>query len=158
MVACKRDVIGVALEGGDERLSSVIPHLDRPVIGGGEDVGLVGVRIVIDVVDTFRLVRFECEVRCRRAKIPDLHGAIETRRGEGVGILRVDCETHDIVTVSLENLNTFPALIPVPKLNGHVIGGGEDERLGRVDGDGTDVIGMRLERCDLLGSVVVVNT
>jgi hypothetical protein len=158
VVACERDVVGMTLEGGDKRLGSVVPHLDRSVIGSSENVGFVGVRVVIDVVDALCLMRFKCEIRCRRAEVPDLHGAVETRRSESVGILRVDGQTHDIMAVAFEDLNAFPALVPVPKLDGHVIGGGEDERLSRVDGDGTDVIGMRLERRDLLGSVVIVNT
>lgn len=59
--------------------------------------------------------------------------------------------------MSLEDLNTFPALFPVEQLDGHVIRGGKDERLGRVYGDGSDVVGVGFEGGNLLGCVVVVD-
>lgn len=59
--------------------------------------------------------------------------------------------------VALEYPHILPPLLPVPKLDGHVITGGKDERLCRVDHDRADVIGVRLEGSDLLARVVVVN-
>ena len=60
--------------------------------------------------------------------------------------------------MTLENLDALPAFLPVEQLNGHVIGGGENEGLGRVNGDGSDVVGVGLEGGDLLGGVIVVDT
>ncbi len=60
--------------------------------------------------------------------------------------------------VSLEDLDAFPTFLPVEQLDGHVIRGGEDEGLGRMYGNGSDVVGVGLEGGDFLGGVVVVHT
>lgn len=62
------------------------------------------------------------------------------------------------MTVALEDLNAFPASLPIPELDCHVIGCGQNERLSGVDDDRSNVVGMSLERRDLLGRIVVVNT
>ena len=59
--------------------------------------------------------------------------------------------------MTLENLDALPAFLPVEQLNGHVIGGGENEGLGRVNGDGSDVVGVGLEGGDLLGGIIIVD-
>lgn len=61
---------------------------------------------------------------------PDLDGSIQTGRREQTGVLRVDGKAHDVVAVALVDLDTLPSLLPVPALDGHVITGGEDKRLG----------------------------
>ena len=129
VVAGKGNIIGVPVKGGDERLGGVVPDLDGAVVGGGQDIRLVGVGVVIDMVDTLGLMRFKGEVGSSRTKAPDLDGAVETCRGEGIRILGVDGKTHDIMAVALEDLHAFPALLPIPKLNCHIIGCGEDEWL-----------------------------
>ncbi len=58
--------------------------------------------------------------------------------------------------MSLKDLHTLPSLLPIPQLNRHIIGGGEDEGLGGVHNDGADVVRVRLEGGDLLRGVVVV--
>ena len=65
--------------------------------------------------------------------------------------------TNPRTRVALEDPDVLPPLLPVPELDGHVITGGKDEGLCRVDDNGADVVGMRLKRCDLLAGVVVVD-
>lgn len=148
----------VAFESRNQRLGGVIPDLDSTVVRCSQQVGLVGVWVVINMVDTLGIVRFESEVGVWRAQAPDLDGAIQTSGGKGVGILGVDGQAHDVVAVSLVDLDALPALVPVPQLNCHVIGGSQDEGEGRVDGDDTDVVGVSFEGGDFLGCVVVVDT
>ena len=133
MVASEGNIAGVALQSRNERLGRVIPNLDGLVVRSGEEVGLIGGRVVIDVVDTLCLVGLQSEVGVGGAKVPDLDGSVQTSRCKSVGILRVNRHAHDIVAVTLEDLNTLPTLLPIPKLDCHVIGGSKDERLSRVD-------------------------
>lgn len=158
MVACERNIACVALEGCNECLRGVVPDLHGLVVGGGEEVWLVGLRVVIDVVDTLRFVGLEGEVGMGGAEVPDLDSAIQTCGGESVGILGVNGHSHNIVAVTFKDLHTLPALLPIPKLDCHVIGGCEHKRLGRVDGNRTNVIGVCFERGDFFGSVIVVDT
>lgn len=157
VVASKRDVVGVAFESGDQGLGGVIPDLDGSVVRSGKEVWLVGVRVVIDVVDTLGLVGLEGEVGGGRSKTPDLDSSVKTGRSKGVCVLRVDGQAHDIVTMALKDLHTLPSLLPIPELDGHVIGGSQHKGLCGVDGNRSNVVGVRLERGDLLGSVVVVD-
>lgn len=62
------------------------------------------------------------------------------------------------MTVALKYLNAFPTSLPVPELNRHVIGSGQDERLGWVNSNRSNVVGMSLEGCDLFRGIVVVDT
>lgn len=55
------------------------------------------------------------------------------------------------------NLYTFPPLIPIPKLDAHVIGGGQDERLRGMDDDSADVVGMGFEGGNFFRGIVVVD-
>ena len=114
MVAGKGHIAGVTLERGDERLGGVVPNLHRPVVRGRQQIGLVRLGIIVHVVDPFGLVGLQREVGRARAQTPDLHGPVQTGGGEGVCILGIDGETHDVVTMSLEHLNAFPVLLPVP--------------------------------------------
>jgi hypothetical protein len=54
-------------------------------------------------------------------------------------------------------LHTLPSLLPIPELDGHVIGGSQHKGLCGVDGNRSNVVGVRLERGDLLGGIVVVD-
>lgn len=74
-----------------------------------------------------------------------------------VGVLGVDGQAHNVVGVTLKHLYAFPALLPVPELDCHVIGGGQDEWLRRVDHDRSDIVGVGLKGGDALGGVVVVD-
>ena len=135
----------------------IIPHLDRLVVARRQQVRLVAQRVVVDMVHALEVVRLEREVRRPAAQTPYLDRAVQTRRREGVCVLWVDRQAHDIVAVAFEDLYALPSLFPIPQLYGHVIGCGEDEGLGRVDDDGADVVGVRLEGGDLLRGVVVVH-
>lgn len=157
MIASKRDIACVAFEGCNECLRGVVPNLNGLVVGGGEEVWLISLWIVVDMVHTFCLVSLECEVGMGRAEVPDLHGPVQTCGGESVGILWVDCHAHNIVAVALEHLHAFPTLLPVPKLNCHVIGGCEHKRLGRMNGNRTDIIRVCFKGGDFFGCVVVVD-
>lgn len=50
-------------------------------------------------------------------------------------VLGVDRHSHHIVAMALKDLNTFPILLPIPQLNGHVITSGENVRQSWVDND-----------------------
>lgn len=117
----------------DQDSNSSLAYLDSLVIRGGKEVWLVRARVVINVVDTFRLVGLQCEIGVRGAEVPNLHGPIQTGRGESVGVLRVDGHTHHIVAVSLEDLNALPTLLPVPQSHGHIITGSQNVRLSGVN-------------------------
>jgi hypothetical protein len=49
------------------------------------------------------------------------------------------------MAVTFECLNVFPALVPIPQLDRHVITRGKNEGLSGVDDNGADVIWVRLE-------------
>jgi hypothetical protein len=53
------------------------------------------------------------------------------------------------------NLSVLPSLLPVPKLDRHVVRTGKDEWQRRVNGEATDVVGVGFDRSDLLARVVV---
>jgi len=57
--------------------------------------------------------------------------------------------------VSFEDLFAGPFVVPVPKLDGHVVGRGEYVGLDWVDGDRANVVGVGLEHVDPLEGVVV---
>lgn len=158
VVAGKGHIVGVALERGDERLGCIIPNFDGSVVRGGEDVRLVGMRIVIDVVNAFRIVGLESEVGSGRSKTPNFDSTVKASRSKGVGILGINSKTHDIMAVSLENLYALPPLFPIPELDGHVIGRGKDEWLRRVNSNGSDVVRVGFEGGDFLRSVVIVDS
>lgn len=55
------------------------------------------------------------------------------------------------------HLHTLPSFVPIPELDAHVIRGGQDEGLRGMDNNGTDIIGVCLERGYLFGSIVIVD-
>jgi hypothetical protein len=103
-------------------------------------------------------VTLQSEVRLRLAKAPDLHRAIQRGRGESIRVFRVEAQMHDIVAVALEELGASPALLPVPQLDSHVVGGGEHQRERRMDSEATDKVRVGLKLLHLLHGVVVVDT
>lgn len=56
MVAGEGNVVGVTFEGRNQALRRVVPDLDRTVITGCEEIWLIGVGVVVNPVDTLRLV------------------------------------------------------------------------------------------------------
>ncbi len=158
VVASERNVVCVAFQRGNKGLCGVIPDLDGPVVRGCQKIWLVGMGIVVDVVDTLGLVGLESEVGMGGSEVPDLDGPVQACGGKGIGVLGVDGQTHDVVAVALKDLDALPAALPIPKLDSHVIGGGKDKRLRRVNDNGSDIVGMRLERRNLFRGVVVVDT
>lgn len=62
------------------------------------------------------------------------------------------------MAVALENLYTFPSFIPIPQLYCHVIRRREDEGLRWMYDDSSDVVWVRFEGGDFLGSVIVVDS
>lgn len=57
--------------------------------------------------------------------------------------------------VPLKCLHTFPALIPIPQLDGHIIAGGEHKWLCRVHNDGTNIVRVSFECGDFFRGIVV---
>ena len=76
VIACKGNIVGVALEGSDERLGRVVPDLDCAVVGSGEEIRLVGVWVVVDGVDALALVRLKSKVGHGGAETPNFDSAI----------------------------------------------------------------------------------
>src|SRR5207253_10209834 len=100
---------------GDERFCGIVPNFDCSVIRGGQDVWLIGCRIVVDMVDTFRLMGFQCEISVSTAaQTPDLNGSIQACTCKGVGIFWIDCQTYDIVRMPFKSLYTLPSFLPIP--------------------------------------------
>ena len=62
------------------------------------------------------------------------------------------------MAMSLEDLHTLPCFVPIPQLNCHIIRGGKNERLGGVNDNRANVVGMCFEGGDLLGGVVIVDS
>ena len=133
-------------------------YLDSFIVRGGKEIWLVRARIVINVVDSFRLVGLQGEVCMRGAEIPDLHGTIQAGRSKSVGILRVDGHAHHVVAMTFKDLNTLPTLLPVPQSHSHIITGSQHVGLSGVNGNRTNVVRVCFEGCDLFGGVVVVDT
>lgn len=101
----------------------------------------------------FLFYLFECS--SRRRPTPNVSG-------KGVQLARTTLKTVTrvrpvqrsqgmtyIMRVSLESLLALPAHLPVPQLDRHIVTGRQHERLSGVDTDRSDVIGVRLEACDL---------
>jgi len=61
------------------------------------------------------------EIWVRGAQIPNLYGAIQRCTSECVRIFWIKCDLHNIMGMTLKNLSTQPALVPIPKLYKHVI-------------------------------------
>ncbi len=97
-------------------------------------------------------------MRHRRSQSPDLNGTIQTRTGKGIRVLGVELDLHDIMLMPLKVLRAIKVLIPVPELDAHIIGTGEDVGEGGVHLDEADVIRMGLDLLDLLHGVVVVDS
>lgn len=85
-----------------------------------------------------------------RLEGPDLERLVERGRDKGVPVLWVECDVHDVMGVSLEGHETLPALLPIPQLDVHVVGRGDEERQRRVDVDAPDVVLVRLKGNDQL--------
>ena len=148
-------VVRVPVQRLHDALRLVVPDLHRLVVRAGEEVRLVAGGVVVDAVHA-ALVTLEGVVRRVGAQAPDLDGAVERGGGEGISVLGVQLDLHDVVRVSLKRLRVSESLVPVPQLDGHVVGGGEDVGEGGVNFHAADVIGVRLEVGDLLHSVKVV--
>lgn len=97
------------------------------------------------MVDSFCFVGLKSEIRRRATQTPYLDSPVQTRRSKGIGVLWVDRKAHNVVRMSFKNLHAFPLLVPIPELDCHIIASGQDERLGRVDDDCTDVIRVGFE-------------
>lgn len=148
----------MSLQSRNQCLACVIPNLDSPIVRSRENVWLVGLRVVVHVVHALGLMCLECEVGCSRSKVPNLDRPVQTCRGECVGVLWIDRKSHNIVAVSLEDLHALPALLPIPKLDRHVITGCQHEGLCWVYYDRANVVGVRLKGGNLLARVVVVDS
>ena len=54
---------------------------------------------------------------------PHLQGSVERGRGEGVVVLGIEGDLHDVVSVAFENLSATPLFIPIPQFDGHIVAG-----------------------------------
>ena len=60
-------------------------------------------------------------------------GLIQASTSECVGIFGVKHNLHYVMSVTLKSLGTSPVLVPVPQFNHHVVRGGQDKGLCRVN-------------------------
>ena len=51
---------------------------------------------------------------------------IQTRRGEGVRVLRIEDELHNVVGMALEDADACSLLVPIPSLDRHIVVKRED--------------------------------
>lgn len=93
----------MALHSLHAALAEVVPYFDRLVVAGSDKVWLVRTRVELDIVDAL-VVRLHGEVRNRSAERPDLDGTVETCRREGIGILRIDGNVHNIMRMAFIRL------------------------------------------------------
>ena len=93
-----------------------------------------------------------------RSETPDLDGSIQRSTGKGVGVLGVEFDLHDVVGMSFKDLRTIKSTVPVPQLDAHIVGGGQDVWKRRMDLQATNVIGMGFKLLDLFHGVVVEHT
>ena len=114
------NVLRVALQYLDAGLVLVVPDAHLPIVGAGNQIGLVPAVVVVHTVDAL-LVAFQGEVGRGGAQLPHLDGLVEGGGGEGVVVLGVDADLHDVVGVALKDLLADPGLVPVPQLDLHVV-------------------------------------
>ena len=133
----------MALQRLNTSLGLIIPQLDVLVITRGNEIGFIGSVVVVDVIDAL-VVGFEGVICGGGGKGPDFDGAVETGRGECVGVFGVYGEGHDVVGVAFEDAGAFPVLVPVPEFDGHVVRAGQHERLRGMDRDAADITVVRM--------------
>ena len=134
----------------------IIPNLDSFIIRSRENVGLITRGIIIDTVHT-TLMSLQRIMRHRRSQSPHLNGTVQTRTGEGIRVLRVELDHHDIMLMALKVLRAVKVLIPIPEFDGHIIRATEHVGEGGVDLDEAHVVGVGLEFLHLLHGVVIVD-
>jgi hypothetical protein len=77
--------------------------------------------------------------------------------GSRVILLADAPDLHDVVHMAFKDLHTFPALVPVPELDEHVIGTGQQIRQRRVHRYRADVVGVCFKHFLTFHCVVVVD-
>ena len=157
MIARKRDIARMPFEGRGQRLGSIIPYLDRLIVRSSSEIWLIRSRIIIHVIDPLHLMRLQHLIRPLGPQIPSLDRLIQTRQSKGIGILRIDRQTHCVMIMPLKNLHAFPFLFPVEHFDRYVVRGGQGKGLGKVDDEGPNVVGRGFERGDLSRRVVIVD-
>ena len=61
------------------------------------------------------------------------------------------------MAMAFVHLHTFPSFVPIPELDAHVIGGGQDEGLRGMDNNGTDIVRVGFEGGYLFGGIVIID-
>jgi len=100
----KRRIIGITLDSLYTAFGEVIPDLDRLVVSGSDEIRMIGTRIKVDVIDTL-IMCMDCKVGMWRTERPHFDGAIETGRCECVCVFWVECNVHNVVSVSVKYLH-----------------------------------------------------
>ena len=88
----------------------IVPHFHNPIVSARQEIWLVRACIEFGIIDPTLLVCFQRELRQRRISM-----TIQTRRGEGVHVLRIEDEIQDVVGWSSKTRMRFTAC-PNPKL------------------------------------------
>ena len=99
----EEDVVGVTFEGLNAAFAKVIPDFDGLVVAGGHKVWPICARVEVHVVDTL-FVGVHSEIWIWGSQRPHFDGSIETGRGEGVGVFGVDGDIHNVVGMTLVDL------------------------------------------------------
>lgn len=92
-----------------------------------------------------------------RPQPPNLDGAIQTRRRKRVGILGIELDHHNVMSMPLINTGAVKITIPIPTLDGHIVRTGKKVRERGMHLHIPDVIPMRFKVLNLLHSVVIVH-
>ena len=99
----EEDVIGVTFERLDATFTEVIPNFDGLVVAGSHKIWPIRARVEVYVVDTF-FMSVHGEIGIGGSQRPHLDGPIETGRDEGVGIFGIYGDIHNVVGVTLVDL------------------------------------------------------
>lgn len=99
------------IQGLDTGFVQIVPDLDEPVVSSRHRDRACPAVVVVHAVNT--LVG---EVVSLGPELPNLHRLVQGGQGEGVVVLGVDHDHHDVVGVPLEDLLATPVLVPVPEL------------------------------------------
>jgi hypothetical protein len=94
----------MSLEGLDAAFRKVVPDFDSLVITGRNHVWFVVAVVVFDEVYAAFFMGVDAKVWCRVGDRPDFDGAVEAGSRKGISIFRVDGDIHNVVSVTLEDL------------------------------------------------------
>lgn len=116
----------MAFKGLYARLRLIIPDSNAFVVSASNQIWLITAVVVVDAVDAL-FMPLQGEIGDWGAQVPDLDGVVKGCGRKGVWILGVKLDLHDVMGVPLEQHGAFPALLPIPRLDKHIIGATDED-------------------------------